>query len=289
MTSNSDPLMNTQATMKNSDFTRLSSYIYEHCGIKMPEGKKQMVEGRLRKRLRELKMASFEEYLDHVFYTDQGKKEIIKMIDEITTNKTDFFREPNHFDILKSQVLPTLANETGAGVDRPFRIWSAGCSTGEEPYTMAMELSDYVASNTYFRFNIIASDLSTKVLKHAKNAVYEDAKVADIPLDTKRKYLLKHKNRNKKLVRIVPELRSKIRFMRLNFMDNDYGHEELMDVIFCRNVIIYFDKQTQEKILRKQLRYLRKGGFLFLGHSETLHGLDISLESFAPTVYRKLN
>lgn len=276
-----------QATMSDSEFLKLSEYISLHCGIKMPKGKKQMVEGRLRKRLNELKLGSFSEYLNYIFNSESGQHEIIKMIDAITTNKTDFFREPSHFHLLKNSVIPALISGYSSGIDKPFRIWSAGCSTGEEPYTMAMELSDFASENPRFRFQIIASDLSTKVLKHAKKGVYDEIKVVDIPIEKKMKYLLKNKDRNKKFVRIIPELRSKINFMRLNFMDNDYGHKELMDVIFCRNVIIYFNKETQERILRKQLKYLRKGGFLFLGHSETLHGLDIDLESYAPTVYRK--
>ncbi|KJU86369.1 chemotaxis protein-glutamate methyltransferase CheR, partial [Candidatus Magnetobacterium bavaricum] len=147
-------------------------------------------------------------------------------------------------------------------------VWSAGCSTGEEPYTLAMVLSDFSEKNG-LDFMIIATDISTKVLDKAKSGIYEEERVIPVSTQMKKKYLLRSKDKSKGLVRIVPELRELIRFRRLNFMDSDFGFRETMDVIFCRNVVIYFDKKTQERLLNQFARYLARGGYLFMGHSET--------------------
>lgn len=206
------------------------------------------------------------------------------MIDLVTTNKTDFFREPEHYTYLAGQVLPAWFEQNGSR--RPFAIWSAGCSTGEEPYTMAMVLSEQASVHPGFDYSILATDISTRVLAKAHRAIYDNDRIGPIPAAFKRKYLLRSKDRTQGLVRIVPELRERIRFKRLNFMDEDFGMRGDLDVIFCRNVVIYFDRQTQEKLVNKFCRQLRRGGYLFMGHSETLNGLDVPLVQVCPTVYR---
>ncbi|MBF0320158.1 MAG: protein-glutamate O-methyltransferase [Nitrospirae bacterium] len=274
------------AVLSDKEFRRLSEFVQTEVGIKMPPVKKTMLEARLQRRLRTLGLRSFVEYCEYVFNSSNAETELVHMIDAVTTNKTDFFREPNHFDYLAKHAIPTLINSTGAGIRRPLMIWSAGCSTGEEPYTLTMVLSEFAEKVPGFNFMIIATDISTKVLDKAKEAIYEADKIEPVPMAMRKKYLLKGKDKTKPLVRIVPELRSAVRFRRLNFMDDDFGFRETMDVIFCRNVVIYFDKPTQERLLRKFAKYLDPSGYLFMGHSETLGGLNVPFTQVAPTVYR---
>jgi chemotaxis protein methyltransferase CheR len=278
--------MESTNAISDRDYTRLSEFIYNECGIKLPPAKKTMLVARLQKRLRSLDMKSFGDYIDYLFGPDGIKDEMVRMIDLITTNKTDFFREPGHFDFLLQRVLPEWVEEHG-GSGRKLMFWSAGCSTGEEPYTLAMVLNEFAGNCPGFDYRILATDISTRVLEKAEHAVYEEERIAPVPSPLKHKYLLCSKDRSRGLVRIVPELREKVRFRRLNFMDESFGMREPMDIIFCRNVIIYFDRQTQERLLNKFYANLRNDGFIFMGHSETLNGLNIPLVMVHPTVYRK--
>ncbi|KAB0669399.1 protein-glutamate O-methyltransferase [Oryzomonas sagensis] len=275
------------AVLKDREFNRFSGFIYDEVGIKMPAAKKTMLEARLQKRLKALGMRTFEEYAEHVFSGAEKSSELIHLIDVVTTNKTDFFREPAHFDYLVKSALPALVEAREAGYRSPLKIWSAGCSSGEEPYTLTMVLSEFMANNPGFRVSILATDISTAVLEKAKNAIYTEDRVDPIPLQMKKKYLLRSRDKSKGLVRVAPHLRSLVQFRRLNFME-DFGMREQMEIIFCRNVIIYFDKPTQERLLNKFCRQLVPGGYLFLGHSETLSGLNVPLTPVASTVYRKL-
>ena len=273
------------ASLTARDFGRLSRFIYDTCGIKMPEVKKTMLEARLQKRLRGLGLRNFGEYCDYLFSADGLEHELVQMLDMVTTNKTDFFREPEHFDYLTQQVLPDWCARHPGG---RLAIWSAGCSSGEEPYTLAMVLSEFALDNPGFDFQILATDISTRVLEKAKAAIYPEALADPVPLTLKKKYLLRSKDRASGMVRIVPQLREKVRFRRLNFMDEDFGMREQLDIIFCRNVIIYFDRPTQERLLQRFHRQMKPGAFIFMGHSETLSGLNVPLTSVFPTVYRKL-
>jgi chemotaxis protein methyltransferase CheR len=248
-----------------------------------------MLEARLRKRLRALGMRSYSSYCDYIFGRQGTEEEIVHMIDVVTTNKTDFFREPKHFEYLAGTAVPELIGTSGAGTERRLSVWSAGCSTGEEPYTLAMVLSDLADRWAGFHFLILATDISTLVLDSARNAVYEEEKIAPVPWEMKRRYLLRSRDRSRRLVRIVPALREKVKFRRLNFMDSDFGMLEPQHIIFCRNVIIYFDRPTQERLLNRFCDYLLDGGYMFMGHSETLHGLDVPLAQVAPTIYRKIS
>jgi chemotaxis protein methyltransferase CheR len=285
--SNTSPAAAIPAVLNDKVFNRFSNFIYDEVGIKLPLAKKTMLEARLNKRLKVLGFRSFEEYADYVFSEAGRNDELVNLIDVVTTNKTDFFREPAHFEYLVKSAIPSLIDARNVGFASPFKIWSAGCSTGEEPYTMSMVLSEFAASQPGFKASILATDISTVVLSKAKNAVYAEDRVDTIPLQLKKKYLLKSKDKAKSLVRMSPTLRSMIQFRRLNFME-DFGMHEHMDVIFCRNVIIYFDKPTQERLLNRFCKQLVKGGYLFLGHSETLSGLNVPLTPVASTVYRKL-
>jgi chemotaxis protein methyltransferase CheR len=242
----------------------------------------------LRKRLRAHNLVNFEDYAEMVFSQEDSTGELVKLIDVVTTNKTDFFREPAHFDYLVNSSLPFLVNTFGTGIQQPLKIWSAGCSTGKEPYTLAMVLKEYQAGYPGFKFDILGTDICTDVLDKAVQGIYSAVKAEPIPERLKKKYLLKSKDAENKQVRIVPELRSLVRYRRLNFMDADFGFREPFDIIFCRNVIIYFDRQTQERLLGKLVDNLDSGRYIFLGHSETLLGLNLPLKQMAPSVYRKI-
>lgn len=274
--------------LTNKDFQRLSGFIYDELGIKMSETKRSMLSGRLAKRLRALSLPSCSEYCDFLFSPEGAEQEMVHLVNAVTTNKTDFFREPAHFDYLVRQALPELRRCGLLGPGGKLKLWSAGCSTGEEPYTLAMVLAEVQAQTPGFGFEILATDISTRVLEVARRAVYPLERVEPVPATLRSKYLLKNKDRNNPLVRIAPELRSRVSFGQLNFMAETFGLREPLDVIFCRNVIIYFDKPTQERLMSKFCRHLRSGGYLFLGHSESLHGYDVPLSQVAPTVYRKL-
>lgn len=275
------------ATLSDREFSRFSAFIYDHAGIKMPPAKKTMLEARLQKRLKANSIHTFEEYSDFVFSPEGRATELIHLIDVVTTNKTDFFREPGHFDFLIKTAIPNIMAGRNDFHRDPLRIWSAGCSTGEEPYTLAMVLSEFAIGRPDFRSAITASDICTQVLQTAKNAIYPEERTDPIPLNLKKKYLMRSREKTKSLVRIAPFVRSLVSFRRINFMDDDLGISEKMDVIFCRNVVIYFDKPTQQKLMQKFYKQLKPGGYLFIGHSETLSGLDVEFKPVASTVYRK--
>lgn len=278
------PIIDTQpSVMTVADFNRLSSFIQREYGIKLSSIKKNMLEGRLQKRLRALHLNSYTAYCDYLF-SPQGGQEIIPMMDLVTTNKTDFFREPIHFSLLQSGLLHEL---TKGSERRPFKVWSAGCSSGEEPYTLAMVLSEYALTHPFPAFQVYATDISTEVLGIATRAVYPEARAADIPLQLRQKYLLRSKDRTQSTVRIAPAIRAKVQFAVLNFMQDHYEMPGDFDVIFCRNVLIYFDKPTQEQVINKLCKHLRNKGLLFLGHSESITNMDVPLDQIRPTVFKK--
>ncbi|HUX38379.1 MAG TPA: protein-glutamate O-methyltransferase [Rectinemataceae bacterium] len=271
--------------LSDGEFHKLASFIEAELGIRMPDNKRVMLESRLLKRIRQLELPDFSSYIDFVF-SEEGKSiELINMIDAVTTNKTDFFREAEHFDFILERILPEIYSE-GPAIRR--RFWSAGCSTGEEPYTLAMVLEEFGARVPEFSWSIFASDLSTKVLDKAVEGVYSSEQAAPIPLSFKKKYLLRSKDPHNGLVRVRPELRAKVEFARINFMDRAWPVEGSFDVILCRNVIIYFERKTQEDIIARLLQKIRPKGFLILGHSESVAGMDLPMRSIAPTVYRKV-
>ena len=272
--------------MSSTEFDRLSDFIIEHCGIKMPPAKKIMLESRLQKRLRSLGMASFKEYCEFLFDSPDGDRELVHMIDAVTTNKTDFFREPVHFQFLMETALPEFLSESAVSGRKKFIVWSAGCSTGEEPYTLAMVLNEFALQHPDFHYSIMATDISTRVLEKARTGIYDQHLVEDIPASYRQKYFLRSKDKAKKLVRVVPELRSRIAFQRVNLMDEHLVVPEKVDAVFCRNVIIYFERATQYQLLSRLCRCVKTGGFLFLGHSETVHGFDLPLVRIASTIYR---
>jgi chemotaxis protein methyltransferase CheR len=274
-------------TISNADFGRLRTLIYAQSGINLNADKKAMLELRIKRRLKSLELTSFSDYCEYLFGHQGQKEEIVHFLDVVTTNKTDFFREPDHFDYLVQKALPELIAR--CGYERSILVWSAGCSTGEEPYTLAMVMNEFGQTHPGFHFRVMATDLSTTVLAKAKMGVFSEEVVRPVSTDLRRKYFMRSRDRNSSLLRIVPELRQMVEFQRLNLKDSDYGIADKVDAIFCRNVIIYFDRATQEQILQKLTHHLLPGGYMFVGHSEALHGMDLPLAPIGPALYRRID
>ncbi|MBF0561278.1 MAG: protein-glutamate O-methyltransferase [Alphaproteobacteria bacterium] len=272
--------------LSGRDFQRLAKFIQDTCGIRMPPVKKTMLEGRLRRRVRALGLPSLSEYCRWLFDHGRLAEEAVELIDAVTTNKTDFFREPRHFEHLTGSTLPTLL-ETPArpGLDRPLKVWSAACSSGSEPYTLAMVLDDFARRQRGYRFEILATDICTDALAKAKRAIYPEEMIAPVPAAWRQRYFLRSRNPDEPTVRLAPSVRQMVRFGRLNLMDEVYPLDEGMDIIFCRNILIYFDRERQEAVLRRLCGLLRPHGSLFLGHTDTIAGMDLPVRQVAPSVF----
>ncbi len=274
-------------TMSDEVFSRFSSFIHSELGIKMPETKKTMLQARLQKRMRRLGLQCFDAYYEHIFNGDQ-EEELSNMVDAITTNKTDFFREPTQFEYLKHSALPELAQRYSKKIRKNISVWSAGCSTGEEPYTLAMVLANFFQQKSVGNFSILASDISTQVLATAKRGLYPENAVKPVPTELRHKYLMRGKGSQNGFCRIVPELRERIIFKHLNLnTGKTFGIRTPMDILFCRNVIIYFDRQTQIKLFNKFYSQLASGGYMFIGHAESLLGINDRFRSVGPSIYQK--
>jgi chemotaxis protein methyltransferase CheR len=263
--------------MNSHQFDQLCNKVYELCGINLKKGKEELVHARLQRRLSELKLNTFEQYFNFVDNDKQGK-EIIKMIDVLTTNKTSFFREIQHFEFLRDRILPNLN-------DQRLRIWSAACSSGEEPYSIAILLAETLPNFQNWDIRILATDISTKVLAQAKAAVYDSETLEPVPDAWRKKYFEKADPAGKSF-RVVPRLANLISFARLNFMDK-FPMRGPFDVIFCRNAMIYFDKPTQENLVRRFYELIAPGGYLMVGHSESLTGTKHNFRYIQPATYQK--
>jgi len=275
--------VNFEDSLNTRDFRQLSAFIYDYCGIKMTDAKRSMLEGRLRKRLRATGFPTFSDYCEYLFRQDGLKDEVIYLIDVVTTNKTDFFREPNHFDFLEKTALPMLAKQ---GIRQP-RAWSSACSTGAEPYTMAMIMAEAVEKGVISDFSILATDLSTDVLKKAHSGIYNRDLLEPVPNAMQRKYVMQARDKYRSDVRISPKLRSKVGFARMNLMNPSYDIGAPVNIIFCRNVLIYFDKKTQTHVLTELCKCLAPGGYLMIGHSESVTGINLPVKQVANTVFLK--
>jgi len=277
-----------KAVLNERELKRVAKFIGDEVGIQLPAAKRTLVESRLRKRLRVLGFEDFKSYLDHTLESSQGELEKLQLIDVLTTNKTDFYREPDHFDYLVKSAIPSLEINRKRQSRRELNIWSAGCSTGEEAYTLGIELNEVASRQSSFSFNILATDISHNCLSKASSGIYIERQVEPIPLALKRKYLLRSHNPESGLVKVGPELRSRIRFKSLNLMADHFSLANKMDVIFCRNVMIYFNNELREELVSKFEKQLVEGGYLFVGHSESLNGIKTTLKQVAPMVYQKL-
>ncbi|MCT8001247.1 protein-glutamate O-methyltransferase [Sphingomonas sanguinis] len=266
------------------DFDRISTYVYKECGIRLPPAKLTMIEGRLRRRVRATGLSSLSGYCSWLFEGDHLEGEREHLLNAVTTNKTDFSREPKHFDYLMGKVMPRL-RDMGK---RRLRVWSAACSTGAEPYTLAMLLDAFAQDQGGPDFGILATDLDSEVLRTARRGIYPAAMLDPVPANLRGRYAMKASDPKRDEMRIVPALRSAIGFAQMNLMDARYPVGDPMDIIFCRNVLIYFDKPTQEKVVRRLTECLAPGGLLFLGHSESITGFDLPLTTVSNTVFQRI-
>lgn len=273
--------------LSDEDFARIADLVGGQTGIRLPAGKRTMVEGRIRKRMRAVGQPSFSDYCHFVFEQGGLETEVIHMIDAVTTNKTDFFREPDHFDVLRRHIVPDSLSTTRRAGKPLVKIWSAAASNGAEAYTIAMVLADMAASGgRRFDFSILGTDISTDILAQARRAVYPVEFVAPVPPEMQRRYLMRSRDPKGSDVRIVPELRRRVGFMHLNLMDGTYPVDTDVDAIFLRNVLIYFDKPTQVAVVGRLLRHLRPGGYILLGHAESMIGASLRLKQLAPSVFK---
>ena len=243
-----------------------------------------MMEGRLRKRVRAMGLPDLKQYCDYLFEQNGLASEAIELINVVTTNKTEFFREPDHFRFLAEQAVPQLLARTNGRA--PLKVWSAACSIGAEPYTIAMVLATLARQSSGLRFVITATDICTEVLETAVAGIYPEEMIKPVPPDMRHLFIMRSKNRARQQVRMVPQLRATIQFARLNLMDTAYQVDKDMDVIFCRNMLIYFEKETQEAVLQRLTEHLKPGGYMIIGHSETITGFNLPLKPVAPTVFR---
>ncbi len=264
----------------DEEFQRFSRLVYQEAGIALSANKKALLVSRLSKRLRELGFATFKAYYACVV-GETERKEFTHMLDLISTNKTDFFREPKHFEFMHNHLFPEH-QET-----KKVRIWSAGCSSGEEPYSIAITLYDGMSFPAQWDCKILASDLSTRVLTKAASGIYEIERVKNLTPDVIRRHFANGIGVNIGKVKVKPHLSSMIVFQRINLMDERYPIKTPLDVIFCRNVMIYFDRPTQERLIRRFYNHLKPGGHLFIGHSESLQWVGHQFVYVEPTVYRK--
>jgi len=265
------------------EFALFSSLIYEKVGIYLKPEKKELLNARLSKRMRALGVRNFKDYYELVV-ADRSGSELVLLIDAVSTNFTSFFREKAHFDFLVEKVLPELSTRASEGV----KLWSAACSSGEEPYTLAMVLEEYFRSrgSGSSGFNIQATDISTKVLATADKGVYPEERVRTVPPEMLKRYFQKGVGRSSGYVKVKDPLKQHVEFRRLNLME-DFPWKNGFEIIFCRNVMIYFDRDTQERLVKKFYDSLVPGGYLFIGHSESISRLDHGFKQVAATAYRK--
>lgn len=262
------------------EFLRLRDLVYREAGIWLSHAKTALLVGRLAKRLRHHGLKSFKQYYDLVI---NSPEERIQMLDAVSTNETHFFREPQHFELLKSVIFPKWAEEAATGSrSRKIRVLSAGCSTGQEPYSLAMILLDRFPG---WEIEIIATDLSTRALEIARKGIWPAAKVDEIPLSYRKAFMLKGFADQAGKIKAGPEIRSVVRFFRMNLNEPAYPLTGKFEMIFCRNVLIYFDQRGRERVVRRLASFLSPDGYLFLGHAESLHAMSDRLRSIIPTVY----
>ena len=273
--------------LSDADFNRLASFIHGYSGIKMPLSKKSMVEGRLRRRVRAVGANSLDEYCDYLFTDDGIATEAISLIDAVSTNKTDFFREPDHFRYLATEAVPALIRQGLVGRSAPLKVWSAAASVGAEAYTSAMVMRELADRQSPFRTQIVATDICTEVLKTAVSGIYPHAMIAPVPEDMRHRYLMRGKGPMTGNVRMIPELRAMVTARRVNLMERPYPVDRDMHVVFCRNILIYFDRPTQAAVLTELCSHLLPGGYLFMGHSETLAGFNLPLRQVTATVFMR--
>jgi chemotaxis protein methyltransferase CheR len=273
--------------LTEKDFSQISKLVYEHCGINLHVGKKELIRARLSKRLRHGNFKTFSEYVKHVL-EDRTGNEFSILIDSLSTNLTSFFREGQHFEFLRSKFIPSLLEQKAQNQDFRIRAWSAGCSSGEEPYSIAITLLDAVEGKGRWDIKILGTDISTSMLEVARMGIYDKQRVNPVSPLQRQKYLLHSRKDKQGVFEVSKSLRDIIIFKYLNLMkDWPINPPGGVDFIFCRNVMIYFDKPTQERLVNRFWNLLASGGILFTGHSESLTGIEHKFKYIQPTIYSK--
>jgi len=264
------------------EFRQLATYIKLNYGINLKEEKKALITGRLHNELLKNNFKSFSEYYDYIL-SDKSGSAVATLVNKITTNHTYFMREPNHFFYFRDKVLPYLKKTI---TDKDLRIWSAGCSTGEEPYTLAMIIDEFFGEEkVWWDTKVLATDISSKVLEQAKKGIYSNENVSVLPLRWKYNYL--EKLDNKSFV-FTDKIKKEVIFRKFNLMDRVFPFKKKFHVIFCRNVMIYFDSHTKRELVNKFYDLTEYGGYLFIGHSESLSRNETRYKYIMPAVYRKI-
>ena len=271
--------------LSEKDFRKISNIIYKHCGINLHKGKRELVRARLVKRLRSGNFKTFSEYIKYVLEDSTGK-ELSKLIDSLSTNLTGFFREAQHFDFLRSEFLPLLLARRRKKRDFKIRAWSAGCSSGEEPYSLAITLLESIQGNNQWSVKVFASDISITKLETAQKGIYSEKRVEHIPAFLRQKYMIQHHGGSSEVFEVNKSLRDTVILKYLNLV-KDWHIKKPLDFIFCRNVMIYFDKATKARLVNRFWRLLDSGGMLCTGHSESLIGIDHKFHYIQPTIYVK--
>lgn len=261
---------------------QLGQVVERETGIRMPPEKHHLLRGRLEKRLRKLGLESLQEYWSHL--QESGSAELKELIDLVTTNKTDFYREPAHFEYLQRVAVPKLLQGPDAA---RLRVWCAGCSSGEEAYTLAMTLSEAQRDHPGFDFRVLATDISTRVLAHGQLGIYGQPEIEPLPKAWRDRYVARSKDPSKGQVRMRPELRRHVSFHRLNFMDAHYPVPKNFHIIFFRNVSIYFEPPVRQSVVVKLASHLKHGGYLFIGHSESLPSRIKGLHRTGPSIFER--
>jgi chemotaxis protein methyltransferase CheR len=265
------------------EFQLFQALVLRESGIHLGEKNRAMLVSRLWKRLRALELNSFSAYYRRV---KADPEELVCMLDCVSTNETHFFREPTAFECLRSRVFPQWAADADAGKrGKTLRVWSAACSTGEEAYSLAMTILTHFPPSAGWKVEVLGTDLSTKVLARASAAIWPAEKISGVPVEYQRKFLLRGFGPEKGKIKAVEELRNVVRFQRLNLTREPFPISGLFDLIFCRNVLIYFEWETKIKVVDRLGKYLTPGGYLFLGHAESLHGVADKLQFVAPKVF----
>ncbi|HRX83788.1 MAG TPA: protein-glutamate O-methyltransferase [Phycisphaerae bacterium] len=272
--------------LTRDDYEIVRRMVYEHSGINLGEQKMQLVRSRLGKLVRQNGYPSYRAYIDKVV-NDKSGQELCTLLDAISTNTTHLFREKHHFDFLARVLREWTSDARWCSANREVRIWCAASSSGEEPYSIAMTADDVLRNVSGVGLKILATDISTRMLAKAKAGVFEAERIETVPGPFRQRYLRKAAGRGEDLVEVVPELKRFITFSRFNLMTPTFPFRHGFNVVFCRNVMIYFDRATQQTLVNKMAHHLHGGGYLLIGHSESLNNIKHNLAYVEPTVYRK--
>ena len=274
-----------EVVLTEEDFRQISQLVYDHCGINLHDGKKELIRSRLAKKMREGRFNSFPEYMEYI-QSDKTGRAFSDFIDSLSTNLTSFFRENQHFEYVKDVLLPKIIAKKQQQGNYKVRVWSAGCSSGEEPYSIAITLLENLPQFSRWDVKVLATDISTRILDTAKAGIYAAERVHPVPVQQKMTYLEQKVRNGQKVYEVRQCLRDLIVFRYLNLM-NEWPIKGPLDFIFCRNVMIYFDKPTQASLVKRYWDLLDSGGLLFTGHSESLTGIEHDFKYVQPTIYMK--